>query len=213
MGKHFPPDYSEDIAHAFARAGADIYLEATIVDLNRSGNGRLFVDIGGRSFQTDLLLVSVGARPAIRLAQRAGLNTDHGIVINERFETSVQSIYAAGDNARMKSGYATELWHGAEYQGLLAGKSMAGNPDVFEPKAFRLKCEILDAYYFSMNYTRVKHQEQRGFTAGASKQIWFVAADKVRGVVMKNDKARAKTYEQAIYEEWPMDRVVERLGI
>ena len=40
MGKHFPPDYSEDIAHAFARAGADIYLEATIVDLNRSGNGR-----------------------------------------------------------------------------------------------------------------------------------------------------------------------------
>jgi NADPH-dependent 2,4-dienoyl-CoA reductase/sulfur reductase-like enzyme len=213
MGKHLPPEFSLEVAGAFTQARADIYLDSTVVDLNRSGAGRLSVDIGRRSFQTDLLLVSVGARPATRLAQRAGLKTDHGIVINGRFETSLTSIYAAGDNTRMENGYATELWHGAEYQGILAGKSMAGSPQDFIPKAFRLKCEILEAYYFSMNYARSKHLEPRRFTSGAVQQTWFVEADTVRGVVMKNDKARAKTYEKAICEGWSLGRVLEQLGL
>lgn len=211
--KHFPPDFSSDIAAGFRRAGADICLDSTIVDLNRSGSGRLSVDIGSRTLETDLLLVSIGARPSIDLARRAGIQTDHGILINDRFETSAASIYAAGDNTRMADGYATELWHGAEYQGLLAGKSMAGYPQAFAPKVFRLKCEVLDAYYFSQNYARSSHLEQHRFTSGAVKQTWFVEADTVCGVVMKNDKARAKAYEKAILEGWSLGRVLEQLGV
>ena len=90
---------------------------------------------------------------------------------------------------------------------------MAGCPETFEPKVFRLKCEILDAYYFSLNYRRSRHLEQHRLCFGAAKQIWFVEAGRAHGVVMKNDQARAKTYEKAIFENWPMARVLDRLGM
>ena len=55
----------------------------------------------GRVLPADLVILSVGVKPAVELAQKAGikLGSTGAIAVNTRMETSISGIYAAGDCA------------------------------------------------------------------------------------------------------------------
>lgn len=53
----------------------------------------------GETLATDLVVMSIGIRPAAELAQAAGLNVNRGIVVNDLMETSCPGIYAVGECA------------------------------------------------------------------------------------------------------------------
>ena len=53
----------------------------------------------GTRIEGDLVVVGVGARPRTELAVGAGLDVGDGILVDERLETSVPGIFAAGDVA------------------------------------------------------------------------------------------------------------------
>jgi len=58
----------------------------------------------GREIKSDLLLVAVGVKPNIGLAENAGLETDRGgIVVNSSMKTSDENIFACGDCTSKKS--------------------------------------------------------------------------------------------------------------
>jgi NAD(P)H-nitrite reductase large subunit len=54
----------------------------------------------GENLQADLLVASIGVRPAISLVERAGLAVDRGVTVDEYLETRVPRIFAVGDIAR-----------------------------------------------------------------------------------------------------------------
>ena len=53
----------------------------------------------GQSFAADFVLIGIGLVPNTELAERAGLNVDDGIVVDEASRTSDPDIYAIGDCA------------------------------------------------------------------------------------------------------------------
>jgi 3-phenylpropionate/trans-cinnamate dioxygenase ferredoxin reductase subunit len=53
----------------------------------------------GQSFAADFVLIGIGLVPNTELAERAGLNVDDGIVVDEASRTSDLDIYAIGDCA------------------------------------------------------------------------------------------------------------------
>jgi NADPH-dependent 2,4-dienoyl-CoA reductase/sulfur reductase-like enzyme len=85
----------------------------------------------GGKLAADLVVLGVGVRPEVKLAQAAGLETDDGILVDEHLETSAPGVYACGDVARYLN-HATgqrlrvEHWIHAERQGQVAAANVLG---------------------------------------------------------------------------------------
>lgn len=82
-----------------ARHGVSIHCNTRIRALAGRPDGRVRAVVGedGREHPADIVLIGVGAVPAVELAAAAGLACDNGVVVDEHCRTSEPAIYAAGD--------------------------------------------------------------------------------------------------------------------
>lgn len=104
------------------------------------GNGQVkSVVTETREIECDLVVLSVGIRPSVALALKAGVEIGPlgGIRVNSEMMTSVPGIYAAGDVAETyditrNSHWINAIWPCAMEQGRFAGLNMAGRKTVYE---------------------------------------------------------------------------------
>jgi NAD(P)H-nitrite reductase large subunit len=84
----------------------------------------------GRTLDADLVVIAAGIRPCIDLAAAAGIETGHGILVDDELRTSARHVRAVGECAEHR-GVTYGLWVPLLEQARVLGASLAEQPAAF----------------------------------------------------------------------------------
>lgn len=111
----------------------------------------------GTELECDTLVVVTGVRPDIELARDAGLHVQHGVVVNERMQTSDPNIYAVGDCAEYGHHVSGTVAPGFE-QAAVAAHCLLGGRAVYRGSLSAVQLKIFELPVWSVG--RIGEEEQ-----------------------------------------------------
>ncbi|MEM3319980.1 MAG: FAD-dependent oxidoreductase [Metallosphaera sp.] len=118
----------------FEKRGVNFILNESVKGVEEREKIRVYLS-DGRELVKDFVLVATGIAPNVEVAEKSGIATRNGILVNERLETNQTNVYASGDVANIEvkgKRRRIEHWNNAMYTGELAARNMMGSEENYD---------------------------------------------------------------------------------
>jgi len=146
----------------------------------------------GREIECGAVVIGAGVHPETMLAERAGIEVDNGITCDEKLETSVEGIFAAGDVCSYQSvvhgrRLRVEHWDVALQQGQHAAKGLMGESEPYRVVPYFFS-DLAD--WASLEYVgpaqRWDELMWRGTPDSGEFLVWYLDGGKVAAALSVN---------------------------
>jgi NADPH-dependent 2,4-dienoyl-CoA reductase/sulfur reductase-like enzyme len=188
----YPAELAKFLVALYREKGVEVLAGATVTGCeSRQGTSVLKIrdaqTNGERKVIADGVIAGIGVQPNVELAQRAGLDVDHGIRVDATLRTNQPDIYAAGFHSpAMNQWLRVEHEDNANTMGRFAGVSMAGRAISYDHLSF------FYSDLFDMGYEAVGEVDSRLETVADWKVrckegvVYYLREGRVRGVLLWN---------------------------
>jgi len=150
----FPAEESELIHKQIQAHGVDLRLGTELSEVIEGPDGRVGAvrTSTGETIPCGMVGLTAGVSPNTTLATESGVETTHGILVDRRFQTSVDGIYAVGDCAEFRDPLpgrepVEQLWYTGGKHGKTVGTTIAGESTEYDPGVFYNSAKFFDLEY------------------------------------------------------------------
>ncbi|MGH8494590.1 MAG: NAD(P)/FAD-dependent oxidoreductase [Gammaproteobacteria bacterium] len=197
----FPADLAQFLVGYYGEKGVDVRPGEQVTGVIASGAQLAVETKSGPRVTVDAVVAGIGIVPNTDLAERAGLEVEDGVVVDEHLRTSSSDVFAAGDiacvnNPALGKRMRVEHEDNALTMGRAAGRAMAGDPSAYTHQPY------FYSDLFELGYEAVGEMDPRvklvsdweePFRKGV---VYYLSGGRVRGVLLWNtwdqvDAARA----------------------
>ena len=163
----------------------------------------------GKTVDFDVLVLAVGVRANSELVRDAGGKADRGIIVNDRMETDLPSVWAAGDCAQgfdssIGANRVIAILPNAYMQGFTAGVNMAGGDRTFDNAVPMNSIGFFGLHMMTAGAYGGEMEEERG--DGTLKRF-FVKDGRLDGFILIGGTERAGIYTSLVREKTPLDTI------
>ena len=131
LPRQMDPEGAEILKTQMENMGFTFYLGARSKEITGDDRVTGLILDDGRKIDCGLIIISAGIRPQAELGKKIGIKINRGLPVNDRMETEIKDIYAAGDLIEHR-GMFYGIWPAAQKQGETAGINMAGGNAVYD---------------------------------------------------------------------------------
>lgn len=172
-------------------------------------DGNSAVMKSGKTVDFDVLVLAVGVRANTALINDIGGEVNRGIIVNDRMETSLDNIYAAGDctegnDISLGTKRVLALLPNAYMQGHTAGVNMAGGEEDFNKAIPMNSIGFFGLHMMTAGtYDGELYEEM---TESTMKRL-FTKDGKLKGFILIGGNERAGIYTSLIREQTPLNTI------
>jgi NADPH-dependent 2,4-dienoyl-CoA reductase/sulfur reductase-like enzyme len=147
--------------------GIAVHCNSRVARLEGDGRAQRVIIDDGRTIHCDFVVTAIGTQFNREMLRGTPINAEKHILVNERCQTNVQDIYAAGDCAAVLDPLfgkhrVLDHWDSARLTGTIAGANMAGDASTiydvvnhFETEIFGLRASVWgEARHVAHRHTR-----------------------------------------------------------
>lgn len=190
------PIMSDFFMDLHQKNGVEILTKKNVVSIKNEGDFNTVFCDDSASFKADIIIVGVGIRVNIELAEEAGLDIDNGIKVNGFTQTNDKHIYSIGDctyhfNQHYKRFVRLESVQNAVDQSKITAASICGKDIVYDtiPWFWSDQYDVkLQMVGLSDGYNEVLLRKEE--TENTSFSVWYFKDDELLAVdAVNNGKA------------------------
>lgn len=217
----FPGDLALFLNDYYRGRGVDVVTGDLVSEIASEGSGFRVTSKSGAVFEVDVVVAGLGIVPRDELAAQAGLDTDNGILVDDRGRVAGrEDVFAAGDVARFPTpalGLERRVEHvdHAKSHGRVVGRNMAGADEPYDYLPF-FYSDMFDLGYEAVGEVDVRLETAARWAEPHSKGVvsYLDAERRPRGFLFWDVWGKLDAARELIRAGEPLadDRLQELLG-